>query len=84
MMPNPGLLASLKHVERFEHIAVIFGSLLLGHIGGRDERRSLLSRSEVHIPQFLSEQRADVVESEIESAGTQKAVEVFPDRLYRE
>ena len=83
MMPNTGRLASLKHVKRFKHIAVIFGSLLLGHFGGRDEGRSLLSGREVHIPQFLAEKRADVIEREIESARTQKAVEVFPDRLYR-
>ena len=83
MMPNTGILASSKHVERFKHIAVIFCSLLIGHFGWRDEGRSLLSRSEVHITQFFAEKRADVVESEIESLRTQKAVETFPDRLLR-
>ena len=83
MMPNPGLLASLKHVERFEHVSVIRFLFLLGHIDGRDKRRSLPSGGEVHIPQLLAEKRADIVESEIVLAGTQKAVEVFPNRLYR-
>ena len=84
MMPNTGILASSKHVERLEHAAVIRFLFLLGHFGGRDKGRRLLSRSEVHIPQFFSKQRADVLEREIKSAGTQKAVERFTDRPYRE
>ena len=83
MMPNMGPLASIKHVERFKHIAVISCSLLIGHFGWRYKGRSLLSWSEVHITQFFAEKRADVVESEIESLRTQKAVETFPDRLLR-
>ena len=83
MMPNTGILASSKHVERFEHVSVIRFLFRLGHFGGRDKRRSFLPRGEVHFPQLLAEQRADIVESEIMLAGKQKAVEVFPDRLYR-
>ena len=84
MMPNTGILASSKHVERFEHAAVIRFLFLLGHIDGRDKRRSLPSGGEVHIPQLIAEKRADIVKREIMLAGTQKAVEVFPDRLYRD
>ena len=83
MMPNTRVLASQKHVERFEHISVIRFLFVLGHFGGRDKRRSLPSGGEVHFPQLLAEQSPDIVKREIMLAGTQKAVEVFPDRLYR-
>ena len=78
MMPNTGILASSKHVERFEHVSVIRFLFLLGHFGGRGECGRLFPRGEVHIPQLLAEQRPDIVEREIMLAGVQKAVEVFP------
>ena len=83
MMPNTRVLASSKHVKRFEHAAVIRFLFVLGHFRGRDECGRLFPRGEVHIPQLIAEKRADIVEREIVLAGTQKAVEVFPDRLYR-
>ena len=46
MMPNPGVLASSKHVERFEHVSVIRFLFLLGHIGRRGECGRLFPRGE--------------------------------------
>ena len=84
MAPKSGGLASFEHIERFKYISVILFPLFFGHFRGRREYGSSLTRGKIELPYLLSEQSPNVIKREIEPPGIRKAIEIFPDRLYRE
>ena len=83
MAPKSGCLASCEHIERFKYISIILLSLLIGHFRGRRECGCGLTRGEIELLYLLAEQCPNVFKTEIESSRIRKAIEIFPDRLYR-